>query len=477
MQRDIFSNENLRNLKNDLNEVNNVIKYEDLTLFISFDIVNSSKFKASYSNWFSVIHLITNKIISKIRGLDNNIQLWRSIGDEIIFIINLNSSEKLKQIIQDVFIQLNKIYGEIKSGEIFQGSEIEIDHFEKEALLEQNMLSIKATAWIALVSNDPYSRERYKYNIRYEYNTVGSTMLTEFQGNDIDTGFRIAKYNTNPRRLTLSLELAYLLSKDKTYNPKLHIISYKKLKGIWGGKPYPVIWYHDEYVAQNRLEDSFYYYEDEEQELVKEYKERLIKIKEGKILSSNAYLQLDKIINDRNMNKKIIKIESCFDENLPETSKVIPEERELAEDTIEVHCVAICITKDNKILMLKRNESDKLFAGKWEFGCSRMRRGLSFKECLKLDYKFICNADIEVKEPFRDYEFERDNEKISGVRFIARLRNENEISINKGQSKYIDFKFVDLEGFDKGEVEPVIDHEDFRDIIKMVLSNNLSEGK
>ena len=296
MQRDIFSNENLRNLKNDLNEVNNVIKYEDLTLFISFDIVNSSKFKASYSNWFSVIHLITNKIISKIRGLDNNIQLWRSIGDEIIFIINLNSSEKLKQIIQDVFIQLNKIYGEIKSGEIFQGSEIEIDHFEKEALLEQNMLSIKATAWIALVSNDPYSRERYKYNIRYEYNTVGSTMLTEFQGNDIDTGFRIAKYNTNPRRLTLSLELAYLLSKDKTYNPKLHIISYKKLKGIWGGKPYPVIWYHDEYVAQNRLEDSFYYYEDEEQELVKEYKERLIKIKEGKILSSNAYLQLDKII-------------------------------------------------------------------------------------------------------------------------------------------------------------------------------------
>lgn len=477
MIKNTFNNSNLKNLKNDLDEVNNVIKNEDLTLFISFDIVNSSKFKSSYSNWFSVIHLITNKIISKIQGIDSNIQLWRSIGDEIIFIINLNSSEKLKRIIQDVFIQLNNIDREIKNGEIFESTEIEINNFEKEALIEQNMLSIKGTAWIALVSNDPYSRDRYKYNIRYEYNTVGATMLTEFQGNDIDSGFRVAKYNTNPRRLTLSLELAYILSKDKAYNPKLHIISYKKLRGIWGGKPYPVIWYHDEYIAQSRLEDSFYYYEDEEQELVKEYKERLIKVKEGKILNCDAHLELSKIINDRNMGKKIINIEACFDEKLPETSKVIDEKKNIAQDTIEVHCVAICITENNKVLMLRRSQNDKLYGGKWEFGCSRMRRGLTFKECLKEDYKFICNADIEVKEPFRDYEFERDNEKISGVRFIASLKNEDEVTINYDQEKYIDFKFIDLEAFDNGDVEPVIDNEDFREIIKIALSNNISEEK
>ena len=197
-----MSSINLSKLMSGIAEINSVVNDENLTLFISFDIVNSSKFKESYSNWFNVIYLITEKIRKKVLSLDDNMQVWRSIGDEIVFIININSKEKIKTIIQDVFVKLNEVYNEIRNGSIFNSSEIKINTFEKESLIEQNMLSIKASAWIALISNDIYDREKYKYNIRYEYDTAGSTVLTEFQGNDIDSGFRISKHNTNPRRLS-----------------------------------------------------------------------------------------------------------------------------------------------------------------------------------------------------------------------------------------------------------------------------------
>ena len=108
-------------------------------------------------------------------------QVWRSIGDEIVFIININSKEKIKTIIQDVFVKLNEVYNEIRNGSIFNSSEIKINTFEKESLIEQNMLSIKASAWIALISNDIYDREKYKYNIRYEYDTAGLTVLQNFR--------------------------------------------------------------------------------------------------------------------------------------------------------------------------------------------------------------------------------------------------------------------------------------------------------
>ena len=463
-----MSSINLSKLMSGIAEINSVVNDENLTLFISFDIVNSSKFKESYSNWFNVIYLITEKIRKNVLSLDDNMQVWRSIGDEIVFIININSKEKIKTIIQDVFVKLNEVYNEIRNGSIFNSSEIKINTFEKESLIEQNMLSIKASAWIALISNDIYDREKYKYNIRYEYDTAGSTVLTEFQGNDIDSGFRISKHNTNPRRLTLSLELAYILSKDKSYNPKLHIISYRKLKGIWGGKPYPVIWYHDEYIAQARLEDSFYYFEEEEQELVKEYKGKLNKVKCGELVLHDAFFELEKIISDRNMKLKISKIEEKIKENnLPESSKPIDEGKNLIEDLLELHCVAVCVNNDNKVLMLKRSEKETSYPGKWEFGCSRMRKGLTFKQCLKEDYKFFANIDIEVGKPFRDYEFEKDNQIISGVRFMAKIINSENIKVDG--IKYCEYKFVNLEEFDKGIVSPVIDIEDFREIIQIIL--------
>lgn len=229
-----------------------------------------------------------------------------------------------------------------------------------------------------------------------------------------------------------------------------------------------MIWYHDEYIAQARLEDSFYYFEEEEQELVKEYKEKLNKVKCGELVLHDAFFELEKIISDRNMKLKISKIEEKIKENnLPESSKPIDEGKNLIEDLLEVHCVAVCVNNDNKVLMLKRSEKDISYPGKWEFGCSRMRKGLTFKQCLKEDYKFFANIDIEVGKPFRDYEFEKDNQIISGVRFMAKIINSENIKVDG--IKYCEYKFVNLEEFDKGIVSPVIDIKDFREIIQIIL--------
>jgi len=68
----------------------------------------------------------------------------------------------------------------------------------------------------------------------------------DFIGPSIDTGFRIADHAT-PRRITLSVEAAFLLAcvaRDRSDDQGL-TFGYdgrRELKGVIGGKPYPVFW-------------------------------------------------------------------------------------------------------------------------------------------------------------------------------------------------------------------------------------------
>ncbi|WP_235699275.1 hypothetical protein [Clostridioides difficile] len=112
----------------------------------------------------------------------------------------------------------------------------------------QNIISLKGAAWIAIVSRNPNfnaleNNEQYE-NISAMYDLSNNYKIFEFLGNDIDAGFRISK-QTCPERLVLSFELAYILSRKTDILSKLHIITYKKLKGIWKDKLYPIIWYHN----------------------------------------------------------------------------------------------------------------------------------------------------------------------------------------------------------------------------------------
>ncbi|MBW4862149.1 MAG: hypothetical protein KZY55_15720 [Paeniclostridium sp.] len=455
----------------------------DTVMFISFDIVNSSLYKSSnYSGWFKVIYSLLNYVYTTIVKDIKEIKLWRTIGDELVFVVNIYKIDELgeyTQIIYEALIEINKY---IKNGELFKDTNDGIDD-----LIENNLLELKATAWIARVSeikSDDDLNKNITGNICYYYdnkiniinNSDNREKFREYQGKDIDLGFRIASKNTIARKLLLSVELAYILSESDKFNQKLHIVGYNKLKGVWNGRPYPIIWYHDAYVAECKIEESFAYDEDEDETnpIVYNYFKRKESDKIRDRISSSAKVELKKVIKDRNLQNKIDKIKECIEESNKVEKKALDIR---AEEKLEVHCVAVCLNKEgNKVLMFKRACSEDVrFEGCWDFGCAKVIGGWTFRETLETEYKKFSNLDIDVKYPFKDYNFEDKDTGVTipGIRYIASVKNESEIDL-KNKKKYVEFKWVDLNEFnqmqnDKKEGSPFINYEEFRDIIETVL--------
>lgn len=441
---------------------------EELILFVSFDLVNSTKFKSYNSfNWFNFMYAITENIRLRVQSIDENFQLWKSIGDELIFTIIVLDSKKLEELIQKIFIVLNDIHKAIKNGSIFyENNNFNDQSVYIENIQEQNLLSIKATAWIALISKNKKNEIR-KYNIQYEYLIANGTKIIDFLGNDIDIGFRISRKCTNPRRLALSLELAYFLSLNKSIQPKVHIITYIRLKGIWDNKLYPVIWYHDKDIAMCKINNSFFYDEAEEEELVKRYLESINKNENDlKYLHNNINAKLSNIINDRNLILKIERIEQKIKKcTLNASSKALKSNP--SGELVEVYCVAVCI-KDRKIFLAKRSNNCIYYKGQWEFGCCRILPGLNFSETLKKGYKENFNLDISVKNPFKEYEFIREKLKIAGIVYQAEIIDDSNIKLS---NNYDDWMYINLDGFSKISRDRVIDFDEFEKIINYVLED------
>lgn len=490
-----MSNE-FNNIKIALENISSIFKSDnkkkdsvDTVMFISFDIVNSSLYKSSnYSGWFKVIYSLLNYVYKTIVKDIKDIKLWRTIGDELVFVVNIYEKEELGTYTQKVYEALTEINRYIKNGDIFSGSNEGVDD-----LIENNLLELKATAWLARVSEVKSDEDLDKSitgNICYYYdskvniinNIDNREKFREYQGKDIDLGFRIASKNTIARKLSLSVELAYLLSESEKFNQKLHIVGYNKLKGVWNGRPYPIIWYHDVYIAECKIEDSFAYDEDEieSNSIVHNYFKRKKSDKIRDCIASSVKDELSKVIRDQNLQKKIDNIKNC----IKSSNKVTKKNSEVrAAEKLEVHCVAVCLNKaQDKVLMFKRLDSnDVRFEGCWDFGCAKVISGWTFKETLEREYKNFANLEIEVKNPFRDYDFE-DKETgviIPGIRYIAKVKNESEICI-KNKNKYVEYKWVNLQEFksmesQKDKCGKFINYEEFKDIIETVLTKKGTE--
>lgn len=449
-------------------KLNESSKEEELILFISFDLVNSTEYKSrNYTSWFSVLIEITERIKALVLQNIEKSQLWRSIGDEIIFIVNITSEEQLKKAVQSAFFILNEVIKEIKNGSILSNAgfgEEEVSVFRS-----QNVLSLKSTAWIASV----HRTSNYKnnntgvQNLMYIYNNGNDEGLPtyEFQGNDIDTGFRISKYTRN-RRLTLSIELAYLLSKDQLIDSKINIITYTKLKGIWDNKMYPVIWYHDYECVGCKLDESFNYDEYYIDDITREYIDNKYC---GILLGDNitTFKKLWKIICDNNMFKKV--------EGLEESLKKLKDSKMLIEGKklLEVHCVALCVDfNKEEILFFKRKDDTTLYKGKWDFGCCEIKSGQSFKENLEKDYKNKFGISINVLDPIKEYSFIDNNKKtIPGIRFIAKVIDRNNIYINSDEYEKGSIKWIKIDEFEQckeEEQEDFINYKEFLEVIKSI---------
>ncbi|NKC16204.1 MAG: hypothetical protein GKR94_29570 [Gammaproteobacteria bacterium] len=118
-------------------------------------------------------------------------------------------------------------------------------------------LGVKTTAWIAKTSHIPSQEfdaivadgDAFDKNISFHLpEPVTGGPVLDFLGPDIDTGFRISKHSFRGV-VTCSAHLAYLLTQHVTSSAfdvdSLRVARYEELKGVWEGKPYPIIWYHD----------------------------------------------------------------------------------------------------------------------------------------------------------------------------------------------------------------------------------------
>ena len=160
------------------------------------------------------------------------------------------------------------------------------------------------------------------------------------------------------------MELAKLLSDRTDYLSRLHIITYKSLKGVWKNRLYPIIWYHNNIRTNLLFDESFYYDETENNQLSKDYfinREN----NQGNIAS---YMFLDvskalsKIIKDQNLDDKIKKIQEIISETDTDTDTRVLEE-EFDDRLLEFHCAAVCCDiEKRKVLIVKRNKR-KIYPG------------------------------------------------------------------------------------------------------------------
>jgi hypothetical protein len=239
---------------------------EAVYLFFSFDLVDSTSFKVKPGKaeiWPLVITHFYELIQSGLRKILKKIIVWKYLGDEILLYLIIKNIDEIYespcftyQIQSDVMEILDKNF-----------------HIKSE-------LDIKSTIWIAGITTtipsikvDDYKNHVIKNdsifrNIEFSLSNENGDKQ-DFLGQDIDVGFRIAKY-AHKNKVTISAGLAYLLNRmnkgnHQNIDKNIKIVSFEYLKGIWNNRAYPIIWYYPNWKS---IMTSFDYDEHKNNEII-----------------------------------------------------------------------------------------------------------------------------------------------------------------------------------------------------------------
>ena len=462
-----------------------------LALFFAFDIVNSTKAKEIGSdNWVHVLNSILETVKKKIDKLPDPYELWRIQGDSIIFTININSKDIIKDEIRNMYRILQDVKKDIKSGNI--ESLTDNEKSSHKFLLEE-ILSIQAFAWICIVSDGQIFKSNYPYdNYVIKKNVNGEQSFVDFLGNDIDTGFRIGKY-TRDGQLSLSFELAYYLHQILTHDDKakLYLITYKKLKGVWNDHYYPIIWYYNKLDSKmpKTLEKTFKYDDYDKNDLIKEYydnmnaeselSKKIYKKHHGKnIMFSCKNKMFKKLIRDLHLEDKIKEMDVLFNS--------YPTHSILNSEIPQLHCAVVCyVQEDNgpiKIMIGKRGRAKKLAYQKWEFGCAKANVKESLVDEIEKEYKEDFGIDIELimdngrsdqqPYPFAVYSIHKGKKNITqfGMIFAARITSVEELKTRIHENGFIKHSKVRL--LSENELDALNDKDcvpDFKNTVHKVI--------
>lgn len=202
-------------------------------LFLSVDMMGSTQFKARYTGlagegWLETFRTFFTNFPLMLAGqigiefIDRDespaVDVWKVMGDEIIFVAEAPRADGLVSILR-VLLRAMNLY--------------------EDRYLQRLPLRLKGTAWLAAFG------ER---NIELDIPELSSSETSphlDFIGPDIDLGFRLAKF-ARPSCLVLSLNLVEaMLDAGDADTVALYLIGREELQGVMFGRPYPIVWMHD----------------------------------------------------------------------------------------------------------------------------------------------------------------------------------------------------------------------------------------
>lgn len=438
-------------------------------VFFSFDIVNSTAYKTlNFTGWSQVIVALFSKVQQLVVKKMPSAEMWRILGDEVVFIVPIKEKNDIFVYVNSIFEILNIMVLQLKKGTFFD--ELGICDLDRDLMKMQNIISIKASAWIAIIGENLKKLEQYD-NLIERFKLQEGYGIFEFLGNDIDTGFRI-KENTQDRRFAISYELAYIVSRNTDYLKNIHIITYKRLKGVWQNRLYPIIWYYDEkYFDGLSFENSFYYDEKENSELVKQYFENRVNPILGQRMYSDVDYALNKILIDQKLEDKLIKIDKIISESQADFKHLLD-----PKFLLKLHCVSVCYDKNNKkILIMKRADNREKFPGHWEFGCAKGTLETSLADQIEEEYRkdfgvkirVQCNKEREDIQPIplAMYEVDSVQGKDKGIITMAEIIEEYNIT-NFNGDKHSGVRWIEENEIEQFS-EPAV--ADFKNTLRLVF--------
>ncbi|WP_264050059.1 MULTISPECIES: hypothetical protein [Mycolicibacterium] len=214
---------------------------------------NSTQFKQKSADaWIATFlafytefpSLLAAKINESYADLSGRLSLWKAIGDELIFSIRIQS--------------------ELECSDAVDAWTDTMLEFEIQHLLGKTPMTLKGGAFLATVPSpdrrvaiprtvqsadggsqlDVEETNEATLNDASDAGDFAINFAMDFVGPSIDTGFRVLKFAARSY-FVLTVEVAHLLFKhyndDKTKRGRAaYLLGTHSLKGVWGGRPYPV---------------------------------------------------------------------------------------------------------------------------------------------------------------------------------------------------------------------------------------------
>lgn len=335
------------------------------TLFISFDLVNCTQYKASHKGtWTTGVSGVLGHIIQTFaqKGADGY-RFWKVLGDEVVFTKSIPYAFEVQDILSELYYEMVSLNQKLSCGALG---------------VDVKGLSVKTTVWLAgfLVSQAETD------NIYMEYKIDDDHLQSEYLGTDMDAGFRISQY-TSSNRMVISFELAALFLKDRLLKrnlDKLHFVGYRSLKGVWDGKGYPIFMYHGEGDFDGSIVDT----SDPKADILREYV--ALSPRRTVVPPYGSYEEqvLSQLCQDEGLNQKVEQLLAVV--NTQDVYAVASTSR------LKTHYSVLCYSQDGDEIsfMITRDKEGKL-----GFGGAEMHHNLQYLDTMNLYYQEEFRVDLD----------------------------------------------------------------------------------